>query len=776
VQRIGLANGRTLLATGDHQIRTKLGWQAVGDLGLGAAVACPVYNGIPHEDPPSSPLPIELPPRPPGRRYVDCEAQLREQGLWPLRPADPRFPALLRILGYAAGDGHLHKDGARLTLYTTVPDDAAALCGDLRRLGFTPRIHTRDRGPNRRREHAVYVSSVSLFALLRAAGLPAGPKIAAWSADPFPWLFTLPAWMRAHFLSAFASAEATTPALSHGCLAPAVIKQAATTDHIVRFLVRLIDSLGFRAGVSVSGPRRGTVVTRAVQILGGHTERLRFLEEVGFCRAVEKREAAARAASVAWATDALRRERLAAVAEARALAAAGDHTIREITALVARRHAVPRALAHHGIYGRGTPRRGKHVMIEPDHSGEVVWVPVTAIEAGGEAEVYDVVTGDSAESFTVGGICVHNCGNKAVRTALTYDEVAGDVPRIMDEVFSRISFGVGRKDGRAGDHPVIDEIRQAAFEPQREMTELAASQLGTVGAGNHYVDLFRDEADDRVWIGVHFGSRGFGHKTASGFLALAAGLPFGGRASEGEMMSPPVVFRADSGLGEAYAAAMELAGRYAYAGRDVVVEQVLGILATTADIEVHNNHNFAWRESVEGAPAWVVRKGATPAFPGQRGFVGATMGEPAVILEGVESADSRAALYSTVHGAGRAMSRTKAAGKLGVRMECSARDCTFWVARKDMAPGTRCPDHPDARLVKRRGRIRPGAIDFPSVQAELAAKGIELRGGAADEAPGAYKRLDEVLAHHAGTVRVLHRLRPVGVAMAPAETFDPYKD
>ena len=104
------------------------------------------------------------------------------------------------------------------------------------------------------------------------------------------------------------------------------------------------------------------------------------------------------------------------------------------------------------------------------------------------------------------------------------------------------------------------------------------------------------------------------------------------------------------------------------------------------------------------------------------------------------------------------------------------RDCPFWVARKDLTPGTRCPDHPDARLIKRRGRIRPGAIDFAGVQAELAAGGIELRGGAADEAPGAYKRLDEVLAHHAGTVRILHRLHPIGVAMAPAETFDPYKD
>jgi tRNA-splicing ligase RtcB (3'-phosphate/5'-hydroxy nucleic acid ligase) len=368
------------------------------------------------------------------------------------------------------------------------------------------------------------------------------------------------------------------------------------------------------------------------------------------------------------------------------------------------------------------------------------------------------------------------CGNKAVRTDLTHDQVATDLPRVMDDVFARVSFGVGRNDGRAGDHAVIDEIRHAAFEPQRALARLAARQLGTVGAGNHYVDLFRDEADDRVWIGVHFGSRGFGHKTASGFLALASGRAFDERATEGDMMSAPVMLAAESGLGEAYAEAMTLAGRYAYAGRDVVVAEVLDILGATADLEVHNHHNFAWRESVGGAPAWVVRKGATPAFPGQLGFVGATMGEPAVILEGVESDASRAALYSTVHGAGRAMSRNKAAGKLGTRMECSVRDCDFWVARKDLTPGTRCPDHPDARLLKRRGRIRPGAIDFPTVRAELAANGIELRGGAADEAPGAYKRLDQVLAHHAGTVRILHRLHPIGVAMAPAETLDPYKD
>src|ERR671921_548300 len=85
----------------------------------------------------------------------------------------------------------------------------------------------------------------------------------------------------------------------------------------------------------------------------------------------------------------------------------------------------------------------------------------------------------------------------------------------------------------------------------------AAKQLGTVGAGNHYVDLFAGD-DGHVWIGVHFGSRGFGHKTASGFLALAEGLPFDGRASEGEMDSPPVLFEIGSELGDAYVAAMSL--------------------------------------------------------------------------------------------------------------------------------------------------------------------------------------------------------------------------
>jgi tRNA-splicing ligase RtcB len=338
------------------------------------------------------------------------------------------------------------------------------------------------------------------------------------------------------------------------------------------------------------------------------------------------------------------------------------------------------------------------------------------------------------------------CGNKAVKTNLSVDDLPPVAP-IMDEIVERISFGVGRNNATPVDDSVIDSIGDAAFAPQRSLRDLAAAQLGTVGSGNHYVDLFADE-EGVVWIGVHFGSRGFGHKTASGFLALARGLAFDDHAKEGEMDSPPILFAADSELGQAYVEAMTLAGRYAYAGRDAVVDTVLGILGAQALDQVHNHHNFAWRESHGGEDYWVVRKGATPAFPGQRSFVGGSMGDVSVILEGVESDEARSALYSTVHGAGRIMSRTQAAGK--------------W---KKVRSG------------RSQRHVRAGGlIDWESARRDLTRRGIELRGGGPDEAPGVYKRLPDVLAHHAGSTRILHTLTPLGVAMAGDEIFDPYKD
>jgi len=379
------------------------------------------------------------------------------------------------------------------------------------------------------------------------------------------------------------------------------------------------------------------------------------------------------------------------------------------------------------------------------------------------------------------------CGNKAARTDLTRADLdaLGGVETLMGEITRRISFGMGVPATEKVDHPVLDQIRNADFAPQRSLSQTAASQLGTVGSGNHYVNLMEDE-EGKVWVGVHFGSRGFGHKTASGFLALSQGLAFDARANEGEMDSPPVLFEIDSELGQSYIAAMQLAGDYAYAGRDVVVDKVLQILGAESTHEVHNHHNFAWQEEHFGRSYWVIRKGCTPARPGQEGFVGGSMGDESVILEGLESEDAVESLYSTVHGAGRVMSRSQAAGRTRRRKRwaCRNRDCTRvfdidGVSSHLGAPKKGiCPDHPEAGVKKVwvQEQIKPGVVDWPAVQARLREQGIVLVGGGADEAPEVYKRLPEVLAAHGDSIRVKHRLRPLGVAMAGRDIVDPYKD
>jgi tRNA-splicing ligase RtcB len=405
------------------------------------------------------------------------------------------------------------------------------------------------------------------------------------------------------------------------------------------------------------------------------------------------------------------------------------------------------------------------------------------------------------------------CGNKAVRTGIKYVELQDALPDVMDEIYRRISFGVGRVNDEPVDHPVFDDIAGSSLKEVRDLLPKARKQLGTVGSGNHYVDLFHEEETGEVWIGVHFGSRGFGHNIATGFLNLADGFTWDGldvdtqkrRKIVGEMDAPPTLIEADSYLGEAYLESMTLAGDFAHAGRDMVVDKVLEILGGEAEYEVHNHHNYTWRETHGGESLWVVRKGCTPAFPGQEGFVGSTMGEASVVLEGkelnpeygVSSAVSRvsqrrqqeALLYSTVHGAGRVMSRTQAAGKMGSRAECTARDCDYWVrwgayldARRER--GLRederlnlCSRHPDLKMQKRRGRVAEGEIDWHQTKKYLRENNnVELRGAGADEAPGAYKRLDQVLDHVSDTITIKHKLRPIGVAMAGADTHDPWKD
>ena len=191
-----------------------------------------------------------------------------------------------------------------------------------------------------------------------------------------------------------------------------------------------------------------------------------------------------------------------------------------------------------------------------------------------------------------------------LRTDLGLDDLAArpggprrHLEHLGDEIRSGISFGVGgvnRSPDAPSDHPLFaDPAWQAVPGRHRgALLDKARRQLGSVGSGNHYVDLFADERD-RIWVGVH------------------------------------------------YWHLMKLAGWYAYAGREWAARKAVEIIGGREVEMVHNHHNFAWEEEHFGRTFVVVRKGATPAFPGQKGFLGGSMGDDAVILEGVRGRGRR---------------------------------------------------------------------------------------------------------------------------------------
>lgn len=340
------------------------------------------------------------------------------------------------------------------------------------------------------------------------------------------------------------------------------------------------------------------------------------------------------------------------------------------------------------------------------------------------------------------------CGNAAIRTDRNIAEFdKDDLPQLADEIAATVSFGIGRtnKDQSAPtDHELFESDAWSLLPDEanaHELKEKARSQLGTVGSGNHYVDVFADRADGTIWVGVHFGSRGLGHTIASGFLSLAANQKWGVRTKESEAL-----LDLEAPIGQDYWSLMNLAGEYAYAGREWVARRVVDLIGGEEMELVHNHHNFSWKEEHFGEPLVVVRKGATPAFPGQKGFIGGSMGDDAVIVQGAQhSAEQEKAMFSTVHGAGRVMSRTQARGKT-----------KGWGRRAKI--------------------IAPGQVSQEMLDSWIKERGVILRGGGLDEAPQVYRRLPDVLAKQGDTIEVLHTLAPLIVVMAGARDFDPYKD
>lgn len=294
-------------------------------------------------------------------------------------------------------------------------------------------------------------------------------------------------------------------------------------------------------------------------------------------------------------------------------------------------------------------------------------------------------------------------------------------------LLERTRFGMGvewEPEDRA-EHEVMDDAAWQALPLLRQLKNKGWKQLGTSGSGNHFVEfgtLILEEADQELGLDVgrylallsHSGSRGVGAKIANAYTKIARQYhPRLDKAARHLAWLPM-----DSEAGEEYWLAMNLAGRYAAANHAVIHERVAEALRLTPVASVENHHNFAWEETLaDGTPVIVHRKGATPAGKGVLGVIPGSMADSGYLVRGKGHPDS---INSASHGAGRKLGRREAIRK-----------------------------------------IKP-----QTWEKYLRTRNITLLGGSLDEAPQAYKSIEQVMAAQSDLVEIVARFEPRIVRMA----------
>jgi tRNA-splicing ligase RtcB len=324
------------------------------------------------------------------------------------------------------------------------------------------------------------------------------------------------------------------------------------------------------------------------------------------------------------------------------------------------------------------------------------------------------------------------CGMMAVRTSLVAAQLPDSLSTIRAEIERAVPKGnetsqnANHVKGGWGATPAsvarawyerFDTRWRAIVARHPRVDGATSDQLGSMGGGNHFIEICLDEAD-RLWVMLHSGSRGTGNRIGTYFIEEAK------RAIAKEKLDFHLVdhdlafLREGSQLFEDYVEAMQFAQDYALANRELMMVRVLDALRKhmpafkTDKTAINCHHNYAVREMHFGESVWVTRKGAVRAREGEHGIIPGSMGTGSFIVEGL---GNEASFSSCSHGAGRSMSRGEA---------------------------------------KRRITLEQHAAAMHGIEARLDE-------GVLDESPAAYKDIGAVMAAQRDLVTIRHRLRQI---------------
>lgn len=289
---------------------------------------------------------------------------------------------------------------------------------------------------------------------------------------------------------------------------------------------------------------------------------------------------------------------------------------------------------------------------------------------------------------------------------------------LVEAILANTRFGTGSEFQKPKQHDVLDNPLWSKLKVLKQNRDKAVAQIGTSGGGNHFVEFGIVTIGDEEYLGLlsHSGSRGTGAQVCNYYSKIAVNNL---KPSEKSKFAKLAWLSLSTEAGQEYWAAMNLMGEYAHANHELIHQDIAKHLGAEIVDKIENHHNFAWKED----GLIVHRKGATPAHLGVKGVIPGSMGEPTFLVEGLGVADS---INSASHGAGRLMSRTKA---------------------KEL-------------------------FSLTKVREELAAKDITILGAGADEVPGAYKRIEDIMDAQKDLVKIVGKFDPKIVKMAGCKADD----
>ena len=304
----------------------------------------------------------------------------------------------------------------------------------------------------------------------------------------------------------------------------------------------------------------------------------------------------------------------------------------------------------------GTIEQAARTARLPFVDGHVALMPDAHVGMG--ATVGSVIPTQGAIVPSAVGVDI-GCGMIAAELPITTTALPDDLGALHRRIAEVVPAGLGQ----GHDAAVADFELLASLTPKQATT--ARRQLGSLGSGNHFVEVCLDETD-AVWLVLHSGSRGIGKQLADLHITAAKGLM---EAYFIELDDPDLAYLVE-GTPEfaAYIEAMHWAQDYAMANRAVTMANVLDAARSTLGLPelepartINCHHNFTAREHHHGRNMWVTRKGAIRAREGDWGVIPGSMGTRSYIVEGL---GNPASYSSCSHGAGRRMSRSQARRQL----------------------------------------------------------------------------------------------------------------